>query len=360
MDSPTQLQAPAQLRPYVHPNAWTRAELLKTDDWLLQLDAHDNREIQQALAHARSHDLHIPGLSREGFPLPTLGAKLERMCEQLVNGKGLAVVRGFDIDALSIEDAALAYWGIGSFLGKGKAQNMQGDLLGHVTDLGIDFHSNQGARGYQSRLMLPFHNDALDIVGLLCLQVAKQGGKSRFVSSTALYNAVLERRPDLARTLHEPIYLDRRGEEPAGTKPWHMGSVFEWVGERLFVRYNRTYIQSAQRFPDIPRLTPQQLEAFDLMDSLSRDPEYHVEVNFERGEMQFLCNYTTLHSRSAYEDWPERERRRYLLRLWLDTGRIRDLPPSYRERFVDMERWQTNPKPPIFDHSARRNELAHS
>lgn len=349
-----------RLSRYDHPSAWTREDLLKSDDWVLQLDANDNREIQAALAQARAAGKRIPELGKRDFPLPALSARLERLCEQLINGKGLAVVRGFNIDTLSIEDAALAYWGIGSYLGKGKAQNMQGDLLGHVTDLGIDYRSNNGARGYQTKLLLPYHNDALDVVGLLCLQVARQGGQSRFVSSTALYNAILECRPDLLQTLCEPIYLDRRGEEPAGKKPWYTGAIFEWAGDRLFVRYNRTFMQSAQRFEDVPRLTAKQVEAFDLMDELCNDPKYHVEVNFQRGEMQFLCNYTMLHSRTAYEDWPERERRRYLLRLWLDTGRVTDLPASYRERFEDTERWQANPKPPIFDLSVRHNELAHT
>ena len=354
------MNAPFAPRPYQHPSAWTRAQLLATDDWIFRLDERDNRELMAALAHARARGRHIPELSREDFPLPGLAPRLEAMCEQLVNGKGLAVVRGFNIDALSVEDAALVYWGIGSYLGKGKAQNMQGDLLGHVTDLGVDFRNNNGARGYQTRLLLPFHNDALDVVGLLCLQTAKAGGQSRFVSSTALYNAVLEQRPDLMPVFCAPFYLDRRGEEPEGKLPWYTGSIFEWEGDRLFVRYNRTFMKSAQRFEQVPRLTAQQIEAFDLMDRLCNDPAYFVEVEFERGEMQFLCNYSMLHSRTAYEDWPERERRRYLLRLWLDTGRINRLPASYRERFEDTDRWQANPKPPIFDLSVRRNELAHS
>ena len=75
--------------------------------------------------------------------------------------------------------------------------------------------------------------------------------------------------------------------------------------------------------------------------------------------MQFIGNYTTLHSRTSYQDWPEKERRRYLLRLWLDTGRMGPLPASYLARYEDMQIWQRNPRPPIFDLSALRAELAH-
>ena len=243
-------------------------------------------------------------------------------------------------------------------MGIGHAQNAQGDMLGHVTDLGLTM-ANPNARGYQTNQNLPFHNDFLDIVGLLCVHPARSGGLSRIVSSTAIHNWVLEHRPDLMDAMYFEYCVDRRGEAPPGMKPYYIASFFEWQGDRLFCRYNRTYIELAQRFPDVARLTPQQIEAMDLIDKLCNDPEMYLEMALEPGDMQFICNYTTLHARTNYIDWPENERRRYLLRLWLDTGRLAPLPRSFQERFEDMKIWQRNPKPPIFDLSLRRSELAH-
>lgn len=352
----------AELAPeglYRHPSAWTGAEMSGRVDWLEAFGPAENAELRAALAVARARGADIPGLTSEDFPLPTLAPRLRALAQTVVNGRGFVLIRGLRIDDLPTRDAALIYWGIGSHMGRGRAQNKQGDMLGHVTDLGLDFRTDPNARGYQTRLRLPFHNDAMDIVGLLCLQPARQGGLSRVVSSTAIYNAALQQRPDLMDVLTAPFCIDRRGEAPEGKKPYYTGAIFEWVGPRLFCRYNRTYIESAQRFEEVPRLTPRQVEALDLIDALCDDPSLYLDMALQPGDMQFICNYTVLHSRTDYEDWPERERRRYLLRLWLDTGLVPTLPHSFAERYADTLAWRQDPQAPIFDLSMRRAELAH-
>lgn len=350
---------PHPLPPYPHPSAWTGAQMSARSDWIVWLDDEHNRELRAALAVAQSRGAGIPALTAQDFPLPTLSAALRALTHEIVLGRGFALIRGLAIDDLPVADAALIYWGIGSHMGQGRAQNAQGDMLGHVTDLGLDFRTDNNARGYQTRLRLPFHNDAMDMVGLLCLQPARQGGLSRVVSSTAIYNAVLERRPDLAEAMQQPFCIDRRGEAPAGKKPYYEGPLFEWIGKRLFCRFNRTFIESAQRFSEVPRLSPAQVELLDLIDALCDDPQLFLDMELQRGDMQFISNYTVLHSRTAYEDWPERERRRYLLRLWLDTGLVPQLPSSFVDRFADTLEWQKHPQAPIFDLSMRRADLAH-
>lgn len=352
---------------YRHPSAWTGAEMAGRDDWVVRLGDAENAELRAALAAARAQGADVPGLTASDFPLPTLGSRLRALTEEVVNGRGFVLIRGLRIADLSVADTALIYWGIGSHMGRGRAQNAQGDMLGHVTDLGLDFRTDPNARGYQTRLRLPFHNDAMDIVGLLCLQPARAGGLSRVVSSTAIHNTVLQRRPDLMDVLSSPFSIDRRGEAPDGKQPYYAGAIFERMnegmgegaGERLFCRYNRTYIESAQRFAEVPRLTPRQIEALDLIDALCDDPALYLDMELQPGDMQFISNYTVLHSRTDYDDWPERERRRYLLRLWLDTGLVKQLPPSFADRYADTLAWRQDPQPPIFDLSMRRAELAH-
>ena len=353
------MNAPATFKPYNHPSAWKGADLRQSTDWILSLSASDNDELQAALAIAKGKGAQIPHLKASDFPLPTLAARIRAMTDEVIDGRGFTLVRGFDIGRYPIQDAALIYWGLGAHMGEGRAQNAQGDLLGHVTDLGVDFRTNTNVRGYQTKLVLPFHNDSQDVVGLMCVHPARSGGLSRIVSSTAVHNEVLARRPDLLGVMYQPFHMDRRGEEPPGKPPYYTGAFFEWCGDRLLCRYNRTYITSAQRFAELPRLTPQQIEALDLMDSLCNDKDLRLDMELQPGDMQFICNYTTLHSRTSYEDWPDKERRRYLLRLWLDTGRIGPLPESYLARYEDMQIWQRNPRPPIFDLSALRAELAH-
>ncbi len=346
-------------RPYVHPSAWRAADMRANPDWRIPLTQAHNRELRLALAHARSNGREIPALSQTDFPLPTLSAMLSVLRQELMNGRGFCLIKGLDITDLPAPDAALIYWGLGRHLGEPMAQNAQGDVLGHITDLGVDFHADPNVRGYQTRLRLPFHNDLGDIVGLMCLQTAKRGGLSRLVSSAAIHNAVLERRPDLMDVMTGPWYIDRRGENPPHKKPYYVGSFFERVGDRLFCRYNRTYIETGQRFDEVPRLSPIQIEALKVIDDLCYDPDLQLEMALEPGDIQFVNNYTVLHSRTTYEDWPEKERRRYLLRLWLNTGLVTKMPPSWEDHHSDWETWQLDPRAPIFDLSMRRAELAH-
>jgi hypothetical protein len=157
----------------------------------------------------------------------------------------------------------------------------------------------------------------------------------------------------------EPFCVDRRGEESPGQKPWYVTPCFNHFGGRLFVRYNRSYIESAQRFSEVPRLTSAQRAALDFMDELCNDPAFYLDMSFEPGDMQFVCNYTILHSRTDYEDWPEPQRKRHLLRLWLRTDGFTELPPAFDDRNADMIAWQSHPRPPVFDLTEISAELAH-
>lgn len=345
--------------PYLHPSAWTGASMRDRTDWIITLSDADNAELRTALAAAQSHELGVPLLTAASFPLPTLSARFRNLRDEVVDGRGFALVRGLQIDDISASDAATIYWSIGAHMGRGRAQNAQGEMLGHVTDIGQDFRTNPNARGYQSNLRLPFHNDLMDIVGLLCLTPARNGGASRIVSSTAIHNAVIEQRPDLIETMYQPFPMDRRGESATDRKPWYVGPFFERIGSRLFCRYNRTYIESAQRFTELPRLSANQIAALNLVDALCEDPSLCLDMDFRKGDMQFISNYTVLHSRTAYEDWPQAQRRRYLLRLWLETGLVNCVPDSWAERYADMRAWENDPKPPVFDLSARRADLVH-
>ena len=179
--------------------------------------------------------------------------------------------------------------------------------------------------------------DSCDIVGLLCLRPAKTGGLSSLVSSVTLYNEVMRRRPDLAEILSAPIAIDRRGEVPAGKKPYFTLAVFNHFEGLVSTYYSRRYAESAQRFPDAPSLTASHTEAFDLLDELVEDEDLHLDMALQPGDVQLVHNPTILHDRTEFVDWPEPERKRHLLRLWLCPPNGRPLPPCYAERWGGVE-----------------------
>ena len=175
-------------------------------------------------------------------------------------------------------------------------------------------------RVYQTRERQNYHTDSCDLVGLLCLHPARSGGLSSLVSSVTIFNE-MRGSPDLARVLFERIETDRRGEVPEGQKPFFSIPVFNWYAGLLSTLYNRTYIESARRLPEVTPLKPQQIQALDLFESLANDPALHFRMELRAGDIQLVHNHTLLHDRTAFEDWPEAERKRHLLRLWLAPER---------------------------------------
>ena len=317
------------------PAEWRGPEMAARDDWLYSFSEAEIAEIEAAVAGVRARGLDIIDVTRTAFPLPRLGAVLAGIQHEVVHGRGFVQFRGLPVGRWSRLDSALAYWGIGRHFGDPVSQNAQGHLLGHVRDVGKD-PLDPVTRIYQTSYRQPYHTDSSDIVGLLCLQTPKSGGASRIVSSTAIYDELERRRPDLLAVLGEPFVIDRKEEIPAGKGPHYSIPLFYRHAGSVTVFYVRDFIEAALRFDDVPRLTPIQIAALDAVDALAADPASHLEIAFEPGDIQFLHNHQILHARTAYQDHPEPERRRHLLRLWLSTPNGRELPPAFRDRYGEI------------------------
>ena len=315
------------------PAAWVGPDWRDRDDWIVRLGAADIEEIVAALrAWDARHGAAPAPMDADEFPLPNLGPRLAAIRDELLHGRGFSLLKGLPVHHWSRRDVAIAFMGLGAYLGRARSQNAAGHLLGHVRDLGLS-STDPAVRIYQTHERQTFHTDSCDVVGLLCLAEAKRGGDSMLVSSTTLYNTVRRQRPDLAVRLFEPLATDRRGEVPTGMKPYFEIPVFSWHEGHLTAIYQRQYIDSAQRFPDAPRLSAAQIEALDLLDALANDPALHLTMRLEPGDLQFVHNHTLLHDRSAFEDWPEPARRRHLLRLWLAVPGARPLPEVFAQRY---------------------------
>jgi hypothetical protein len=306
------------------------------DQWLYELDAAAIAEIDDAVAALTAANTPLLEVGKENFPLPTLGRALDGIQDEVVNGRGFVLIRGLPVDNYAIEEAALAYLGIGSYFGWAIPQNGKGHVLGHVRDIGLD-PDNPEHRIYGTTARHLFHTDSCDIVGLLCLQTARSGGQSKIASSVTVYNEMLERRPDLVAVMMEPFVTDRKGEIPEGKGPHYEMPIFNPYGGYLTTTYNRDFITAAQRFDEVPRLTDEQVAAMDLADELAGSDEIRLDMDFRRGDMQFIHNHQVLHSRTPYEDYPEPERKRHLLRLWLSPPNGRPLAPVIAERFGSIE-----------------------
>ncbi len=296
------------------PAAWRGDAARRRTDWMVALDADAIAELDRARQAARARGVALAAMRREDFPLPSLEAAIAGWARELTHGRGFVLVRGLPVDAWGADDAALVFWGLGLHLGRPGAQNAAGDLLGHVVDTGEDA-ANPFVRRYRTAGDIAWHCDLADAVGLLCLATARTGGGSRIVSSVTVYDELLRRRPDLVDRLYEPVALDRRDEARDGPA-WIPVVPARFAGGRLRTFYHSDYFRSAARHADAP-LGPRERELFDVYEAIASEPELHLDMELARGDLQLVSNHVVLHARTAYDDWPEPERKRHLLRLWL-------------------------------------------
>lgn len=315
------------VKPLGGPASWRGSEIAREADWALQLTASHARELLAALRAVDQPDVSLREITRERFPLPTLSRVLAGVVDELIDGRGFALLRGLPMEGLTEKQIELMYWGVGLHVGVPIHQKTEADLLVHIRDQGLD-RNDPLVRGFQTNARLDYHADSSDIVGLLCVRPAKTGGVSTIVSSVAVHDEIVRRRPDLAELLHQNWWHDRRSSNDPDS--FFQCPIFATNEHgNLFAHYGRAYIESAPRGPGVPDLTTAQIEAMDLLDELNNSAEFVLNMNFAPGDIQLLNNYTVMHARTDYEDYPEPERKRDLIRLWLVVDRDLGLPPAF-------------------------------
>lgn len=321
----------------VRPSAWIGEELEQSSDlWLKTLSSQEINELAFAADTFIESNRNIGEMSKDDFPLPHLGERLNNLKKTLLEGIGFEVLRGLPVAEYSQEKAATIFCGIGAHLGKARSQNAMGHILGHVRDVGADA-ADPNTRIYQTMERQTFHTDSADVVGLLCLKDAKEGGNSLLVSTETIYNEMLRERPDLMPFLFEPIATDRRGEIPEGANPYFQIPVLNWYKGFLTGMYQRQYIDSAQRFPDAMRLTDKHVTALNLFDKTANDPRLHISMRLVPGDIQLVHNHSMLHDRTGFIDWPDTKDKRHLFRLWLSVEGDRPLPECFKQRYGTIE-----------------------
>lgn len=320
--------------------AWLGSDLAASTDWIRPVPAAAIAECEAALAGLRRRGLSWPGFGRDDFPLPTFAGELDAVLDELENGRGVVLLRGLPVERYTDDELKDLSWGLGSHLGHIRYQNARGELIGEVRDElrvygAVDQPGVAQKDGgpvtsrYKARSSGPlrFHTDRADVVGLLCVRQARAGGVSKIVSSAAINNAILERRPDLHTLLYQDYYRTREGEERGGDRRWYALPVFGVRDGRFTSQYSRTFVEAAQRIAEIPRMTPAQDEALDLLADVAE--ELCFEMELRPGDIQLLNNHVTYHARTAFEDDESAGQDRLLYRLWLSMPNSRALPPGF-------------------------------
>jgi hypothetical protein len=297
--------------PIPGPAGWRGEEMRKREDlWVSRLSSAEVEELHAAQRHAAATGKPAREMDAADFPLPALSARIAQWRHEIRRGKGFVLIRGVPVGQWTQAQSETFFWCLGHHFGIPGAQNPEGDLLGHVRDQ----RTGEDVRYYRTNKELAVHTDTADFVGLLCLQKAKAGGLSRIASSVAVFNELMRVKPQLVPLLFEPLYFDTKGE--GGVRAFPIPPCRYFNGE-LRTFWQSDYYRSVNRFGHVPPMTPELKELLDTYDGIANSPAFHLDMDLQPGDVQLISNHTILHARTGFEDWPELERRRHLLRLWI-------------------------------------------
>lgn len=312
------------------PDTWKGVDMQKNQSWIIGYSDAELEEINRAANTLTEKFANVLDITRDDVNMPLMEAKLGSICGVLEGGRGFQVLRGLPVANYTLAQNERLFWALSLLLGRPEEQDKSGSLMHSVYNKGKKLAEDGSARGYETDNELEFHNDGGDAFMLLCLKVAVSGGVSKLISVNQLFNEILERAPALAKTLQEPFHFDTRDQHPDG-RTIESVPILNFYEGKLSALYKRVYIESAQRFPEVPRLTKEQVAALDLIDEICNEPDMQLSFMMEPGDIQIGNNYSIFHSRTKYQDHDNPEDKRRLLRTWLTLPNGRDLPPVFAE-----------------------------
>ncbi|MEM9681764.1 MAG: TauD/TfdA family dioxygenase [Pseudomonadota bacterium] len=330
--------------PIVDPSAWRARDFESDESWLHRLTGSEVAEIEAALEVALRTGKATTALTCEDFPLSSVAARLEQARGEVEDGRGFALLRGIRLPDYSRTEAHTIFWGLGQYLGRPIVQNPEGALLHEIEDLRNDYHGNN-VRGHSTNARLRPHVDPCDIVGLFCIHPAMTGGTSTIASAPTIYNEILRNNPEYLDPLFRGFRIDYAGKGPSAAadlcSPLRI-PVFSEHDGAFTCYYNAKQIENGARKTG-DGLSEIETEAVLRVEALALDPDLQFNMGFQTGDIQLLNNYTILHARTEYEDWPDPSRKRLLLRLWLNVPNGRPLLPEVADRLGTGARGGVNP-----------------
>ncbi|MFG1926895.1 TauD/TfdA family dioxygenase [Cryptosporangium sp. NPDC048952] len=307
------------ISPVTGPAAWRGDQLVDDKSWIYQLSDEQVAELEAAGRRFVLDDPDLRSVTREQYPLPACAEAVTAWNREMERGRGFVLIRGLHTELYSDAVSAAIFFLTGLHMGVVMQQSALGDVIDHVVATSSKTMDDPTARASRVRDKLVYHSDSSDAVALLCLRPAKEGGASSLVSGAQIFNEIVERRPDLAPLLLEPFHFDWRRQDPNSPTTTYQSPVVS-IADGVFSMYaGTTYIfTAAQSYPDIvPPLTDDQVTVLRMFDEITQEQGMALDMDFQPGDIQWVSNYAALHSRTAFTDHPEPQRRRHLMRLWL-------------------------------------------
>lgn len=298
--------------------AWRRSDI-SSQDWLVSLPQRGIDELDIVARQIRRDPLPAALLTPDQFALDACAEVMGQVREKLRAGVGLAVLDRVPVERYTAEENRALAWLLGSLLGRPVAQKWDGTMLYDVRDTGQALE--YGVRRSVTNLELTFHTDAAwldlppELVGLYCINPAREGGVSRFVSLASAHNELRRRHPDLLARLYRPFPWDRQAEHAPDDDKITRRPIFQYDGHAFMVCFNEKLIASGAGLAG-ESLDGEGREALEAMRRIVDSPELGVELTIERGHVQYINNRQFAHSRTDFKDASEPHLKRHMVRVW--------------------------------------------
>ena len=300
-------------------HAWVKDDLV-TEDWFVTLSEPCLSELQGVVQHLRRKPLPLLLLNPDDFRLDECRETMNRVRQILDEGVRFAVVDRLPLDRISKDEAKALFWLLSTLVARPVAQKLDGTMIYDVVDTGLKADAGTAIRPDKTNTEIVFHNDNAynqappEYTSLLCLRTAKKGPLSRIMSVNMLHNELLRRHPEVLPRLYMPFWFDRNTEHHPDEDRLLSAPIFTFDGE-LIARLALHQLRNGYKLKG-EEMDAAAIAAIDALEDVFMSPDLWLEFFFGRGQLQFLNNFATVHSRTAFEDHEEPEKKRHVVRLW--------------------------------------------
>ncbi len=301
--------------------SWKGKEISGQPDWQIDLTENHIKEINEL----------ISGNGQKNSSITQLFADAR---ETLENGPGVVLIRNCPVHDLNEGEAKKLFSILASLIGTLVSQSSEGELIFSVRDSGYK-EDDPRSRGPNTRKKLSFHSDRCDVIGFLCLKQAMSGGENQIVSSIAIHNHLVENEPELIKYLYEPFYYRRHNVDTGNELPYCRQPIFSVTEGKFACNLLRVLIDRAYAMPELPDMSEEQKRALDAIEETASLTEMHFNFRQRPGDILFLNNWTTLHRRSEFIDFPDPEKKRHILRAWISPPNNRPIDPLFEDNYGD-------------------------
>ena len=239
---------------------------------------------------------------------------------------------GRPVDKYSVDDLGVMYLGMSAHMGHLVLQSSSGlrsKSRGFGMPLGFiraEMTGKTPLDGKQANNYFRLHTDRCDVISLLGIRCASQGGHARVASAVAIHDTMLERAPHLVPKLYQPIERIWEGGTGVIALP-----VWDTLSDgRFTTQISPSYIENAQYVDGVKKLDQDTIEAIDLIEEIGIELG-HTFLQ-KPGMLTFLNNHSVYHGRTAWKHDDSADSRdglsngRLLLRAWISPFNSRELP----------------------------------